>query len=500
MQTLTDNKAFKIKPLHLIFIFVILQFVIAFLTSSFGFSFDESMWHYIGRNWFRHDLVPYTGGVDNKSPLIYMIYGFSDLLFGVNPWFTRLLGIVFQSIGLYYVYRITKHIAGEQAGIIAILLYGFSLLWKSTGGKMVSLTQAYEITFLVISFYYYSIAQNKKHFFISGLMAGLALGFRFSAGFYLLVIPFVLVQRKSFTSPLVFFAGVFSMLALLFTIFFFMGININEFFIYSFSDNFVSGSITDHSFAWKLEQFSNAFFYSELILFYPFIIAYLLIKRKPDIFILWLITSFIGIVIIGMFARTHLKELLPPFSIISALAVNYLLTTYKVPVRAVLIILVFSFFPKTFEPLFGLKKLFISKNSKPISICTQPYLENEDFKMEMGLWIKANTLFNDKVFVAGNGAQIQVYSERVSPSIYFNATQTQLAKKRLFLDLSSNKPVMVVVPLFPKYANLVDDDIRLFIGELVKNNYYLDTCLYSYNIYRHNKTINASAMVRGSPP
>jgi 4-amino-4-deoxy-L-arabinose transferase-like glycosyltransferase len=499
MQTLTENNAIKIRPLHLIFIFAILQFFIAFLTSNSGFSFDEAIWHYIGRNWFRHDLVPYAGGVDNKSPLIYMIYGSSDWLFGVNYWFTRLLGIISQSLGIYFIYRITKHIAGEQAGVISILLYGFSILWKSTGGKTVSLTQAYEITSLIASFYYYLIAKNKKHFFISGLMAGLAFGFRFSAGFSLLVIPLLLFQRKLFSSSIVFLSGALSMVAMLITLFFLMGININELLIYSFSDNFVSGSITDRSFAWKLEEFSNAFFYSELILFYPFIIAYLFIKRKFDIFILWLITSFIGIVIIGMFARTHLKELLPPLSIISSFSINYLLITYKVPVRAVLVVLVLSFFPKTFEPLFGLKKLFVSKNNNPISSCNQPYSENEDWKKEMGLWIKANTLSNDKVFVAGNNPQIQVYSERLSPSIYFNSTQTAIAKKRLFLDLSSDKPAMIVIPLFPKYATLIDAGTRLFINELVGKNYYLDTCLYNYNIYRNGNPVKPP-MARGSSP
>ncbi len=141
MQTLTENNAIKIKPLYLISIFAILQFLIAFLTSNSGLSFDEAIWHYIGRNWLRHDLVPYTGGVDNKSPLIYMIYGVSDLLFGINSLFTRLLAIICQCIGIFFVYRITNHVAGKQAGLIAVLLYGLSLLWRSTGGKMVSLTQ-----------------------------------------------------------------------------------------------------------------------------------------------------------------------------------------------------------------------------------------------------------------------------------------------------------------------------------------------------------------------
>src|ERR1017187_7118133 len=84
----------SIKPLQLIFIIAIIQFIIAFFTVPMILSFDESMWQYIGRNWVRNGLVPYAGGIDNKSPFIFLIFGISDYLFGVNYWFPRLLGII----------------------------------------------------------------------------------------------------------------------------------------------------------------------------------------------------------------------------------------------------------------------------------------------------------------------------------------------------------------------------------------------------------------------
>ncbi len=85
-----QNKDSKLKPLQIIFVLAILQFVISFLTDPMMLTFDESMWQYIGRNWIRNGLVPYTGGIDNKSPLIFFIFGISDRLFGVNYWFPRL--------------------------------------------------------------------------------------------------------------------------------------------------------------------------------------------------------------------------------------------------------------------------------------------------------------------------------------------------------------------------------------------------------------------------
>src|SRR5450432_4206093 len=88
MQTSrTADQHIKIKPLHLIFWIIVLQLIIAFFTDGLIFTHEEAMWHYIGRNWLRFGLTPYAGGVDNKSPLIYFIFGISDRLFGVNDWF-----------------------------------------------------------------------------------------------------------------------------------------------------------------------------------------------------------------------------------------------------------------------------------------------------------------------------------------------------------------------------------------------------------------------------
>ncbi|NEU06911.1 hypothetical protein GZH53_01185 [Flavihumibacter sp. R14] len=72
-------------------------------------------------------------------------------------------------------------------------------------------------------------------------------------------------------------------------------------------------------------------------------------------------------------------------------------------------VIAITFFPKTFEPLAGLKKIFTGRNFKQ-EFCREPYIEDEDSKKSLGLWIKSNTRPTDLVFVAGFGAQVQVYS------------------------------------------------------------------------------------------
>lgn len=487
---------FEWTPLRLVMLFAILQLLVAFLTDGSGFSFDEAIWHYIGRNWFRYGLVPYSGGIDNKSPLIFGIFGLSDYLFGVQYWFPRLLGILVQSAGLYFTYKIAKQLAGRQAGILAIILYGLSLLWRSTGGKFVSLTETYSTAFIIISFYRYFTAQKGKDFFISGLIAGLGFGFRLSAGFSLLAI-FISSIRKSRADTIRFSSGVLLSIILLLALSSLAGIHFHDLVTYLFTDNFGAGSVTDHTVRWRLESFMNGFFYSELILFYPGLIGYFFIKKRTDCLIIWLICAFIGINVIGMYARTHFKEILPPLAIISAISISCLISTYTVAVKPVMMIIWITFFPKILEPLIGLKRLLVAEPDRSERHWKEPYQEDEDSKRKLGLWIKSSTLRKEQVLVAGYGAQVQVYSERLSPSVYFNVTQTARAKARFFHDVILNKPAMIAVPVFSQYQQLVSRDIRSFIEGLLVKNYYFYRYEYGYNIYRI-KNIRQSPAVEGA--
>jgi Dolichyl-phosphate-mannose-protein mannosyltransferase len=480
-------RSFEFSPLHIIVLLALLQLLITLLTDGFALSFDEAIWHYIGRNWFRHGLIPYSGGVDNKSPLIFAIFGLSDKLFGVNYWFPRLMGILCQSIGLYYVFRIAKQLAGQQAGLIAISLYGLSLLWRSTNGKFVALTETFESMFIILSFYRYLAGQKRKDFFAGGIFAGLALGFRLSAVFGILAL-FIFSLRKRRAATLMFCTGIVTSIIFLAGIGFFARINIQEFIYYSISDNFGKGSATDHTFLWKLENFSDKFFYSELILFYPGLLGYLLIKKKLDSLVLWVVLEFIGINIIGIYDRAHLKDILPALSLTNAIAINYAVQTYKIPVKPVMLIIWIVFFPKLLEPLVNFKKLLGGVAEKPETFCQSPYPQPDDgIRKRLGSWVKSNTPEQERVLVAGFGAQVQVYSERLSPSIYFNATQTRAAKEKFYQDLLLNKPGMVLIPVFPGYLRDVDQDMRLFIDELVAKDYYFDRCMYGYNIFKIKK-------------
>jgi len=479
------NRLSRLKPLHIIGILVVLQLLLALLTNGFALSSDEAIWHYIGRNWFRHGLVPYTGGVDNKSPLLFAVFGLSDLLFGVNYWFPRVLGVICQSIGIVYIYKIAVKLAGDRAGILAISFYGLSILWHCVDGRYTSYDETYDVLFMILSVYFY-INRTNKSFLTSGFLMAIAVGFRLSAGFgaAALLISLLYQNRKQ---ALFFCGGGLVGILLLAGIYGLAGIDLHSIYVYALGDNFGPGSTTDHSFLWRMQQMLSTFFYSELVLFYPFVLIYLFIKKKADWLILWLVFQFVAMNVVGNYARVQLRDLLPAFSLISAIVVAYLIETYQMPIKYPMAIIWICFFPKPVEPLVNFKKLFVAEKVNMDAYSHEPFTQPDEYvSKKLGLWVKDHTTADTKVLVMGYGTLVQVYTERLSPSIYFSLSQTALAKQRFYSDMEANRPGMILVPQFPEYKLYAGADLRNYIDQFVAKNYHLDICLYSYNIYRLN--------------
>ncbi len=461
-----------------------MQLCITLLTNGFALQQDEAMWHYIGHNWFRNGLVPYRGGADNKSPLFFAIFGLSDHLFGVNYWFPRILGTLFQSVGTYFLYKIADFLAGKRAGLLAVSFYGLSVLWHGADGRYVSYTETYELTFIIIAFYLFLSAQNERRVYFSGLMTAIALAFRLSACFVIIAL-FLMSVRKGKITTMFFSAGLIFGLCVLAMCGIFAGINLRDVYFYAFADNFGPGSTTYHDFLWRTVQFYNLFFYSELILFYPLVLIYVFVKGRFDWLLLWLTSAFIGINIIGNYARVDMKELLPAMALTGALSLARLIELWQISFKKIIFIVWICFSPRLIEPFINFKRLFTGEFQKAENFCHEPFIEpDESASRQLGLWVKANTKPGEKVYIAGYGSQVQVYSERLSPSIYFNVTQTKTAKRQLYKDLAMDHPKLLLVPLFPEYKLYVDEDLRVFIDSLTAKNYQLDRCMFNYNIYR----------------
>jgi 4-amino-4-deoxy-L-arabinose transferase-like glycosyltransferase len=469
--------------MHLIIMLAIFQCIIAFFSYDQTLTFDEAMWQYIGRNWFRNGLTPYTGGVDNKSPLFFALYGLSDRLFGVNLWFPRIMGVCFQSAGIYYLYKITGFYSGKKAGILCVLIYGLSLLWNATGGKYVSYTESFSVAFGIAAFYF-AIAENKiNYIFLSGILCGLCIAFRLTGFFTMLAISITLVILKK--NALAFIAGALLCTGLILLLLYVAGINLHDVYMNAFADNFSSGSVTDHSFSWRSGSFVAHFFQSQLIIFLPFTVLYFFNNKINVPIIIWLAFSLTGISIIGLYANQHFKDILPALSLLTTFAIMKVFRKLNISYGMVIFLCCIVFFPKSSEP-FSVVKDWVTRPAENINFAAinATVLPSENEKKSLGLWIRSNTNPNDKVLVAGFGAVVQAYSERVSPSIYFNATQTPVAKAKFREEVLKNKPVMILIPVFPAYANNVGADMRSFIQQVADRDYILQQALYGYSIYK----------------
>lgn len=474
------------KARHLVLIFALLQVAIALLTDSGTFTHEESMWHYIGRNWFRFGMTPYEGGVDNKSPLIFAVFGLSDLLSGINFWFPRLMGTAVEAVGVFYLYKIALNISGENKKLatVATTVYGLTVLWPETGGKYVSFTETYAVALMIMAVYYYLSATQNKRFFVAGLLAGFAAGWRLSAAFSALAVSehALFNKRKGLPS---FIAGMAVSIVSLLVVAWMAGIEWRQLWQFMVSENVGQGSTTDHSFAWKRDSFLQLFASPAMWLFYPLIILWFLSKQRSSLLTIWLVCEFIGIVALGIYARPHLKALLPPLALISSFGIVQLMEHYHFSFNKVLVATWIIFFPKTIEPLLALKRMTIGESARQVADdCMPPYPRTSERKEKMvGLWIRDHTRAGDKVLVAGFGARVQLYAERLSPSVYFNVTQTPAAIERFKREVLLHKPAMIVVPLFADYAKYVRAELRQFIDSVATNGYEYRQCVAGYGVY-----------------
>jgi hypothetical protein len=201
--------------------------------------------------------------------------------------------------------------------------------------------------------------------------------------------------------------------------------------------------------------------------------------------IAWLICEIAGIALLGIYARPHFKQLLPAFSLTGGIAIAYFILKYRLPMKAAIPVIVILFVPKNIEPLRAFKKLLTGIPDNSGTFCVPPFPRtDEQSEKKLGLWIRDNTSLHDTVLIAGFGARVQLYSERISPSVYFNVTQTKHAKKQFMQEVNQSKPHLLAIPVFPDYKVHVHEDLRNFIDSLAAREYNYQECKNGYSIYR----------------
>lgn len=504
----------------------LLLLIISFATSSFGMSYDEGYYNYIGYAWLKHHIPPYIGTWDNKNPPIFLLYGISSVLFGPNFWFPRLLGILALTTTSVLVFAIARMLYSQRTGILAMLLFGLTITWKSTGGRLVAQTESFMVLLVVLAFYILVRAffgkesesyPNVGRLFLAGLSMGGAIAFKQSgvfcaAGLFLFYLSLAL--RKSYQIKsilrdfLVMGTGMIISIAASLIPLFLSGLTLADYYQGAWQNLFLEGSPTATPLVVRITRFLETFWQTKIVLFYPLILLFILQRKKlkqsgvPVWGILaWMIFDFLAVNASSTYATHLLKLLAPSFALASGIAIGSvfdsgfqrnkeLIPESEKPKRFVqlLIIVAILWIPIYIEPVAAARKILFPRDDsgRTVMLCQEPYPRPEDNDLKrLGLWIKENSQKGDLVYIASYGAPAQAYSERISPSRYFDSIFLRIpgAGQELINDLLRKKPRLILIPRFHEYKVWAPKEVRDLIDQVVQNDYKYRDCHYGYEVY-----------------
>jgi hypothetical protein len=147
--------------------------------------------------------TPYLDYKDPKPPLLFYLMTVPELLGQKDLYGLLLIGIA-NLISAFVIMKIGWELYGRAAGLLAGVLFTLNIGWAQ--GYFI-LSEPFAITFVLLASYFALCGKN-RHYFLAGLCAGIAIGFKQYA---LLSVPLLLVVMyldKSLQKVLAFLAGV----------------------------------------------------------------------------------------------------------------------------------------------------------------------------------------------------------------------------------------------------------------------------------------------------
>ncbi|MEI6347760.1 MAG: glycosyltransferase family 39 protein [Bacteroidota bacterium] len=467
-------------------LFIVLFLFTIFVLISFNrvMNNDEGMWSYIGRIWSDNGIAPYLGAVDNKTPGIFEIYAISNLLFGVNVFFVRWLGVALLLLSSFIIYLIAKKLHSRLAGVISMYIFGLSMTWELMDGAYSSQTESFMVFFSVLAFYFVIKAKEKQNGFFWIILAGISMGFAIAFKqiavttmvallFFYLVFSAKNKAKKSVLFGVIFLvfgvviSTIISVIPLLLS-----GVSFNDYFDGAWL--ILSNSASSAPSVVRLNGFIHLWLNSRIVIFYPLLFLIFiqrdLIKKKYFLgLIFWLVLDFIGVNASGYYYGHQVKQLMPALAlIVGILLSNRILEVQKIKsmIHKQATILIATII------ILGLPYQDILINGYIITA----YSDNNK---EIGLWVKNHTENGDYVYLSGSyGSPILAYSKRKSPSKYFHPifATNKKTQNQLLTDLMLNPP-----KYFLKHQ--IDKNIGEEIEAFVSHNYSYQFSKDSYDFY-----------------
>lgn len=445
---------------------------------------DEGMWSYMGRIWSENNIPPYVGAIENKTPGIFELFAISHILFGVNIFFVKMLGVIAILFSSLTVYLIGKKLHSHLAGIFSMAIFGLTMTWRLVDGMYTAQTETFMVLFSTLSFYFVikGVGCLKWRFwiFLSGFSMGLAVAFK-QIGLTTTIALFIffivygassLTKKDKIVGLFLLGLGViistfFSLVPLLVS-----NVSLKEYIDGAWLILLNSGSSA--STMSHIKGFFSVFLNSRIVVFYPFFGLFIgqsdLIKNRYFMgLLIWMFFDFIGVNASGYYYGHQIKQLIPSVSIIIGILLSNLLLRRFIDksemskyASILLIFIIVLLFP--FQSL--------------IANCNKAVNGYVDNGKELGIWLKENTNKNDYVYIAGGGGNpILSYSGRVSSSKYFNTifVTSDAAREQLLSDLKAKPPL---------YFLNSSVDIGTKIEEFVMDNYELLYTKQEYKVFQ----------------
>jgi 4-amino-4-deoxy-L-arabinose transferase-like glycosyltransferase len=158
-----------------------------------------------------HGATPYLDYQDPKTPLLFYVLTVPVILGQKYLGGLLLVGLC-NLISAALVMKIGWELYGRAAGLLAGLLFVLNIGWAQ--GYFV-MTEPFTITFILLASYF-AFCGSKRHYFLAGISAGLAIGFKQYALITVPLLAFGMYLNKDLKRLPVLVAGVLLPLAIMF--------------------------------------------------------------------------------------------------------------------------------------------------------------------------------------------------------------------------------------------------------------------------------------------
>lgn len=397
------------------------------------FERDEGVYATVAQG-LLHGQVPYRDLFDNKPPLVYGWYAISFSLFGESVVAPRLVAAIFLSLTAVALYHQARLVLPKRAASIAAFLFAIS-----TGLPWVALhanTEAYMLLPLVSSLMFFTFGMKDgrlRWFFISGLLAGLAIMTKQVAMWNLLALAMVsLVWHRrtaenawrAIAPSFWMFSGALISLAAVALPFALTGA-LDDFLYANLSYNWVYVGFL--SYAQRLANlgYGMLFFCAVAAPFVAGALAGLVIMWRKRasvtdyVLILWAIASAIGVASGGRFFPHYFLQLMPSLAVLTGVLVydRFVNGSDRVLSRPAwmlaLTLIIVSVGTTTV--------LYVAPRRAEETVVSSVFYQKEweDSSRELGEYIKLRTAPDDTIFNYGRESQLYFYADR-SPAVpYF---------------------------------------------------------------------------------